>query len=82
LRLSQAPIRYVYTRIYIKRRPALAFDDAAAAAYGRIIAGTSYSRRKVINRMIAAQALVHRATLVTLNPADFADVPGLTVLAL
>jgi len=31
--------------------------------------------------MIAAQALVHRATLVTMNAEDFADIAGLQVLA-
>jgi predicted nucleic acid-binding protein len=30
--------------------------------------------------MIAAQALMHRATLVTFNPDDFADVPALSWL--
>ena len=59
----------------------LAFDEAAADAYGAIIEAAGYSRRKLLDRMIAAQALVHRATLVTQNPADFADVPGLDLLA-
>lgn len=31
--------------------------------------------------MIAAQALVHRATLVTMNASDFADIAGLSLLA-
>jgi tRNA(fMet)-specific endonuclease VapC len=61
--------------------PALAFDDAAADAYGSIVAHTGDSRRKLIDRMIAAQALVHRATLVTLNEGDFRDIPELQVEA-
>jgi tRNA(fMet)-specific endonuclease VapC len=31
--------------------------------------------------MIAAQALLHRATLVTLNAGDVRDVPGLELLS-
>ena len=61
--------------------PALAFDDAAAVAYGTIVASAGYSRRKLLDRMIAAQALVHRTTLVTFNPNDFTDVPNLSLLA-
>ena len=45
------------------------------------LAVAGYSRRKVLDRMIAAQALVHRATLITRNPDDFRDVPGLELLA-
>lgn len=59
----------------------LSFDAAAADAYRSIVAAVGYSRRKVIDRMIAAQALVHRATLVTRNAPDFADIPGLTLEA-
>ena len=59
----------------------LAFDDIAADAYGEIVARADYSRRKLLDRMIAAHALVHRATLVTMNAADFADVVGLQLLA-
>jgi predicted nucleic acid-binding protein len=61
--------------------PSLAFDDVAADAYGKIVASAGYSRRKLLDRMIAAHALVHRCTLVTLNPDDFSDIPGLQLLA-
>ena len=61
--------------------PALPFDDAAAGVYAQIVAQAGYSRRKLLDRMIAAQALLHRATLVTMNAGDFADVPGLAVAA-
>jgi tRNA(fMet)-specific endonuclease VapC len=60
--------------------PTVAFDDAAADAYGAIVANAGYSRRKLLDRMITAQALVHRATLVTINADDFSDVPGLSLL--
>jgi tRNA(fMet)-specific endonuclease VapC len=61
--------------------PTVAFDDAAADAYGAIVASAGYSRRKLLDRMIAAQALVHRSTLVTINAGDYADIPGLSLLA-
>ena len=61
--------------------PTLAFDARAADAYGQILAHAGYSRRKLLDRMIAAQALVHRAAIVTRNAGDFTDVPGLTVLS-
>ena len=54
---------------------------SAADAYGAIVAQAGDSRRKLLHRMIAAQALVHRATLITGNENDFADVAGLQLLA-
>ena len=57
--------------------PILPFDVGCLAAYRHIVETVGFSRRKVIDRMIAATALMHALTLVTLNGADFADVPGL-----
>jgi predicted nucleic acid-binding protein len=61
--------------------PVVSFDEKSAEAYRRIIEVVGYSRRKLLDRMIAAQAIVHRATLITLNAADFRDIPGLDLIA-
>jgi predicted nucleic acid-binding protein len=76
----QAPARRARLDAMLSAIPALAFDDLAAETYGDIVASAGYSRRKLLDRMIAAQALVHRATLVTLNQDDFSDVLGLSLL--
>lgn len=55
----------------------LPFDEICVSAYGTIMESAGFSRRRIIDRMIAATALVHQLTLVTLNGADFADVPEL-----
>jgi predicted nucleic acid-binding protein len=60
--------------------PTLNFEEAEADAYRAIVESAGYSRRKLLYRMIAAQALAHRATLATQNGADFRDVPGLQLL--
>ena len=77
---AHASVRRARLDVILKALPALAFDEAAADAYGAIVAHAGYSRRKLLDRMIAAQALVHRSILVTKNGADYADVPGLTLL--
>ena len=76
-----APVRRARLDAMLSAIPALAFDDLAAKTYGTIVASAGYSRRKLLDRMIAAQALVHRATLITFTPDDFSDVPGLSSLA-
>jgi predicted nucleic acid-binding protein len=78
---GKAHLRLPALQVMLDALPVVAFDDQAAEAYRRILAVAGYSRRKVLDRMIAAQALVHRATLVTRNPDDFRDVPGLELLA-
>jgi predicted nucleic acid-binding protein len=61
--------------------PVLTFDSACADAYRAIVEAVGYSRRKLLDRLIGAQALVHRASLVTMNAYDFGDIPGLNVIA-
>jgi tRNA(fMet)-specific endonuclease VapC len=53
------------------------FDAAIVPIYGEIVAACGYSRRQVFDRLIAATAILHDLTLVTLNGADFADIPDL-----
>jgi tRNA(fMet)-specific endonuclease VapC len=78
---SQASARRPRLDAILQALPVLAFDAVDADAYRAIVEAVGYSRRKPLDRMIAAQALVHRATLVTQNPADFLDIPGLDLLA-
>ena len=78
---AHAAVRRARLDAMLAAIPTLAFDAEAADAYGAIVARAGYSRRKLLDRMIAAQALVHRATLVTLNASDFADVVGLQLRA-
>jgi tRNA(fMet)-specific endonuclease VapC len=59
---------------------ALDFDHIAIEQYEKIIAACGFSRRKILDHMIAAQALAATAKLITLNPDDFTDIPNLEVI--
>jgi len=78
---ADAPTRRARLNTLLSAIPVLAFDASAAEAYAAIVARAGYSRRKLLDRMIAAHALVHRATLVTMNADDFRDIVGLEILA-
>src|SRR6185312_9793206 len=77
---ADAAIRRARLHTILAAIPTIAFDDAAASAYGAIVASAGYSRRKLLDRMIAAQAIVHRASLVTRNAGDYADIPTLSLV--
>jgi tRNA(fMet)-specific endonuclease VapC len=55
------------------------FEWTHAERYGQIIEKLGFSRPNIIDRMIAAQAIVAKAALATLNPRDFRNIPGLVV---
>lgn len=55
------------------------FGQREARRYGVIVEHLGFSRTKIIDRMIGAQAICANATLVTLNPRDVRDIPGLMI---
>jgi predicted nucleic acid-binding protein len=75
-----ATIRRARLDVIIAAIPALAFDDLAAGFYASILAEAGYSRRKILDRIIAPKALAHRATLITTNAEEISDVPGLCLV--
>ena len=63
----------------------LPFDASAARAFGQVAASLRRSGRKTTARsydaMIAATAIANGLPLYTCNPADFAGIAGLDVVA-
>ncbi|HUW50415.1 MAG TPA: type II toxin-antitoxin system VapC family toxin [Sulfuricella sp.] len=66
---------------FIERFEIVAFDDAAAAAYGTIRAGLEYAGTPIgpLDTLIAAHALCLQCTLVTNNVREFERVPDLKI---
>ncbi|UVT00193.1 type II toxin-antitoxin system VapC family toxin [Burkholderia glumae] len=69
----------------LEGRPVLDVNRDTAAAFGVLAAAVKQAGRlprpRYNDLWIAAQAIEHGYALMTLNVADFADLPGLTVLA-
>jgi predicted nucleic acid-binding protein len=57
----------------------LDFTQQMAIIYRSIVTALGYSRPKILDRMIAATAIAHDLTLITINGADFRDIPGLSL---
>ncbi len=77
---AQAERRRAKLDLLLSSLNVLSFDSEGAQTYGQIVASVGYSRRKILDRMIAAQALNAEATLVTLNPQDFEEITDLQVI--
>lgn len=77
--VDEASIRRSRVDSLFEMLPILPFAVAEAEAYGKMIAACGFSRSKIIDRMIAATAIVAGLPLVTLNPRDFRGIPGLQI---
>ncbi len=77
---AQAALRRPRLNAMLASFAVLDFDASCAEAYRQIVSMAGYSRRKLLDRMIAAQAIAHRAHLVTMNATDFRDILGLSLI--
>jgi tRNA(fMet)-specific endonuclease VapC len=64
----------------LHRTDVIDFGNMEFEAYRSILDQVGFSKRKVLDRMIAATALAHNLTLITMNGKDFRDVPGLKLV--
>ncbi|MDD5478653.1 type II toxin-antitoxin system VapC family toxin [Rhodoferax sp.] len=64
---------------FLEDVPVVAFEAAAAKAYGSARYANQARSRDALDKLIAAHALSLGVTLVTNNEADFAAYPGLAV---
>lgn len=82
---SVRSMRAAYLR-QVESRPVLEVTKHTAAAFGLLAAAVKQGGRSPRPRYndlwIAAQAIEHGYILLTLNPGDFADLPGLRLCKL
>lgn len=67
--------------VLLETMTVLPFEAETLRAYSAIVETCGYVRTRVLDRMIAATALVHGLPLITANVADLRDVPGLRIEA-
>ena len=70
-------VRRAVLNSMLMRIGVLGLDSDVIATYGRIVGSLGYSRARVIDRLIAATAIVNDLTLITINGSDFRGIPGL-----
>ena len=64
----------------LRRSATIDFCDEELQAYRSILEHTGFSKPRVLDRMIAATALAHDLTLITINGKDFQDIRGLKLV--
>jgi tRNA(fMet)-specific endonuclease VapC len=74
---DMAPIIRRRLDLMLQQFQVLPFTTAEAEAYGRIVQQCGFSRAKIIDRMIAATAIVADVALITMNGGDFSEISGL-----
>lgn len=72
-----APLLRTRVDLLLSQFPSLPFKEEEAEAYGRIVAQCGFSRARIVDRMIAATAIVADATLITMNGGDFRGIDEL-----
>lgn len=74
---AHATDRRAALMVLLKRVIVLPFNQDVVDVYGRIIRTAGFSRPRILDRLIAATAIVNDIPLATINGPDFRDVPGL-----
>ena len=75
-----AETRRVNLDAILRRSATIDFCDEELQAYRSILEHTGFSKPRVLDRMIAATALAHDLTLITMNGKDFRDIRGLKLV--
>jgi tRNA(fMet)-specific endonuclease VapC len=66
--------------LFLARTEIVLLTDGDITAYGAIVAAQGFDRRRILDRLIAAQVRNRGARLITRNPRDFRDIDGLTLI--
>lgn len=75
-----APVRRALLDVMLRETEVALLSEEDVAAYGRIVASVGFDRRRILDRLIAAQCLTRRAALVTANIRDFREIEGLALI--
>jgi predicted nucleic acid-binding protein len=77
---SVVPVRRALLSVMLRRTQIALLTLEDVVAYGRIVAAAGFDRRRILDRLIAAQTLTRNAELLTANPRDFEDIDGIRLV--